>query len=280
MLDPARSDPSLLQPVDIVVTELLAKATLLTSNEVMVVGANCRDLIQSALGHAFALRATADIDLGLAIASWAAYDELAEALPPAGNTGIRFWIANTSADLLPFGPVERPPGTVTPPARREAINVWGFTEVFAASLELPLPHAGTIRIPTVAGYAALKLAAWLDRSAYGEYKDATDIATALYWYLRSPDVATQLYETDPGQNLLIEEGLDDSAAAARALGEDIARTVGPVRLSEILERWASSPKSLLHHYMSVTNASDWPRSSDRRRELVEAMERGLTPSTP
>ncbi|MEU4243169.1 hypothetical protein [Actinoplanes sp. NPDC026619] len=275
MLDPARSDPSLLHPVDTVVAELLAKATLLTGDEVMVIGACCRDILQSALGHDFTLRATADIDLGLAVANWAAYDELAGALPSTGSTGIRFRIANTSADLMPFGPVEDPPGTVTPPARREAINVWGFAEAFAASLELRLPRAGTIRIPTVAGYAALKLAAWLDRSAYGEYKDAVDIATAIFWYLRSPEISTYIYETDHGQDLLMQEGLDDAAAAARALGEEIARIVGTERLSEISDRWTSTPKHLLYQYMAVTNAPDWPNSADRRRELIEAMERGV-----
>jgi len=99
----------------------------------MVVGARCRDIFQSALGHEFSLRTTADIDLGLAVANWPAYDELSDTLPAAGDTGIRFQIANTLADLMPFGAVEDQPGTVTRAVRREPINVWGFTEAFESS---------------------------------------------------------------------------------------------------------------------------------------------------
>jgi predicted nucleotidyltransferase len=57
LLDPIRSDPALLHLVDVVVTELLAKSTHLSADEVMIVGARCRDILQSALGHKFSLRA-------------------------------------------------------------------------------------------------------------------------------------------------------------------------------------------------------------------------------
>jgi predicted nucleotidyltransferase len=275
LLDLTGVDPSFLDVVDRVTTELMAKSERLRSGEVMLVGAHCRDILQSAFGFGFPLRVTSDIDLGLAVANWAAYDELVTKLRPAGNTGIRFQVGQTIADLMPFGSVEDPPGTVAPATRREPISVWGFAEVFAAALELRLPNAGTIRMPTAAGYAALKLAAWLDRSAFGEYKDASDIATVVYWYSRSPAVATRVYETVQGQELLVEEGLDDSATAARLLGVDIADLIGAERLSEIVERWPGSPRGLLIHHMNVTNAADWPDSPERREVLLRAVERGL-----
>jgi predicted nucleotidyltransferase len=233
MLDLMKCDPALLQLADAVVTELLARSARLHAGDVMIVGATCRDILQNALGHEFALRATADIDLGLAIANWAAYEELTSQLPAAGNTGIRYRIAGTAADLMPFGAVEHPPGMVTPTTRDEPISVWSFAEVFRAARPLPLPGAGTIRLPAAAGYAALKLAAWLDRSEYGEYKDASDIATVVYWYSRSPDIQTRLYDTDLGQAILSREAMDDSAAAAHILGGDIAEIIGPTRLSEL-----------------------------------------------
>lgn len=274
MLDLTRTDPALLRLVDDVVAELLARSTLLAADEVMVVGARCRDIFQSALGHDFALRTTTDIDLGLAVRNWAAYDELTDVLPSIGDTGIRFRVANTPADLMPFGSVESPPGTVVPAARREPMNVWGFTETFESALHLRLPNAGTIRIPTVAGYAVLKLVAWLDRSAVGEYKDASDIATVVYWYSRSPEIETLAYETGRGQDLLVQEELDLSAVAARLLGEEISGIIGK-RRSELAERWSKTPKDLLYHYMTVTNAPDWTGSEQRRRGLIRAMERGI-----
>jgi predicted nucleotidyltransferase len=275
VLDLTRTDPALLHLVDDVASELLAKSTLLSANEVMVVGARCRDIFQSALGHDFALRTTTDVDLGLAVRNWAAYDELTDVLPRVGDTGIRFQVANTLADLMPFGPVERPPGTVTPAARREPMNVWGFAEAFESAIPLQLPRAGTIRIPTLAGYTVLKLVAWLDRSADGEYKDASDIATVVYWYSRSPEIETFAYETDHGQELLVLEELDLAAAASRRLGEEIGSIIGRKRLPEFAERWSQTSKHLLYHHMTVTNSPDWTGSEERRRDLVQAMERGI-----
>lgn len=275
MLDLTRTDPALLGIVDEVVAELLAVSTRLASDEVMVVGARCRDIFQSALGYDFPLRATTDIDLGLAVQNWSAYDELTDVLPSAGNTGIRFQVANMVADLMPFGPVEHPSGTVTPPARQEPMNVWGFAETFQSSLPLPLPRTGRIRIPTLAGYTALKLAAWLDRSAIGEYKDASDIGAVLYWYSQSPEIETLAYETSHGQDLLVREELDPAAVACRMLGEEIGEVIGRERLSELAERWPKAPNDLLYHHMTVVNAPGWTASAGRRRELIQALERGL-----
>lgn len=67
-------------------------------------------------------------------------------------------------DLLPFGELEDPEGVVRPPQRDDGIPVWAFSEIFDSSQPLPLHPSLTIRCPTVPGYTAAKLAAWLDRS--------------------------------------------------------------------------------------------------------------------
>ncbi len=241
----------------------------------MLVGAGCRDILHSALGHDFALRATRDIDLGLAIASWTTYDRLTSNLRPIDSTGIRYTIADVPVDLIPFGGIEIPPGTATPASRKEPINVWGFNEAFRAAHSLPLPHAGAIRIPTIAGYTALKLEAWLDRSAFGDYRDASDIATAMYWYLHSSDIADFLYETPAGQLLLQSEELDERAAAARALGQDVISLIGPDRHIELAHRWPSPRADIFYNQMTVVNAPDWPSDPHRRQQLAEAFQRGL-----
>jgi predicted nucleotidyltransferase len=212
LFDPTLCDPRLLDVVDEVTAELLAKASLLRPSEVMVVGAVCRDIMQSALGHQHVLRATNDVDVALTIVDWAHYGELISQLTPASDTGICFQVAGVKTDILPFGRVEDPTGTVQPPARREEMSVWAFQEVFDGSLELSLPRSGTIRIPTVPGYLALKMAAWLDRSAFGEDKDASDIAVALHWYTASVEVETLLYDTDHGNELLILAEADPDVA--------------------------------------------------------------------
>jgi predicted nucleotidyltransferase len=275
VLDLTKCDPALLQVPDAVVAALLSQSAGLRAQDVMIVGAHCRDILRSSLSQESGLRTTEDIDFGLALADWAAYAGLTSELEPTGNTGIRYKVADVATDLIPFGELERPAGTVDPPARHEPISVWGFTEVFEASRPLVLPRAGTIRIPTLAGYAALKLAAWLDRSAYGKYKDASDIATVLYWYSQSPAVFALLYETEDGIDILIQEDSDQSVAAARVLGQDIADVIGRERLAELTARWPGSRADSLYVGMTVTNAPRWSSSPTRRQELVRGMERGL-----
>ncbi|NMO50913.1 hypothetical protein HH310_06865 [Actinoplanes sp. TBRC 11911] len=255
---------------------LLAQSPALRAEDVMIVGAHCRDILRSALGQRSGERTTEDIDFGLALAGWGTYNELAQRLEPAGDTGIRYRVANVPTDLMPFGKVENPAGTVTPPARRDQISVWGFTEVFRASRPLPLPSAGTIRVPTIAGYATLKLAAWLDRSAYGQYKDAADIATVLYWYSELPDVDAFLYDTEDGQDILAQEESDYPVAAARVLGQDIAAIIGSTRLSELVARWPGSREDSLFAEMAVSNVPGWPRSPERRRQFMQGLRRGLS----
>lgn len=70
--------------------------------------------------------------------------------------------------------------------------MWAFEEIFAAAVPLALPSGVEVRIPTIAGYAAAKVGAWLDRSEWHETKDAGDLALAAYWYEHSTDVHDRL----------------------------------------------------------------------------------------
>ena len=243
MLDLAKAPDGFLDPVTRVVEAALAVTAELSPDEVMVVGAWCRDILHSALGHTFATTATRDLDLALALSSWDAYRALAAAFPRVGDTGIRFRIVDVDVDLLPFGDIEDPQGIVEPPSRGETLSVWAFEEIFAASLPLALSPTTTIRIPTVAGYAAAKVGAWLDRSDWLEAKDAADLALILHWYAESADVHDRLYETPSGNEILIAEGTDVPLAAAHLLGADIATTMRPARLAELLARWPVMPSS-------------------------------------
>ena len=73
MLDLTKCDPALLQLPDAVVTALLAQSTALRAQNVMIVGAHCRDILRSASGQQSGLRTTEDIDFGLALADWASF---------------------------------------------------------------------------------------------------------------------------------------------------------------------------------------------------------------
>lgn len=159
-----------LEPITGVVEAALDAADGLSPGNVMVVGAWCRDILHHALGHTFTTATTRDLDLALALSSWDAYNSIAATFPRISHTGIRFRIADVSVDLLPFGDIEDPTGIAEPPSRGETLSVWAFDEIFATSLPLDLSPTITVRIPTVAGYAAAKLGAWLDRSEALETK--------------------------------------------------------------------------------------------------------------
>ncbi|MGH3384030.1 MAG: hypothetical protein ACRDO1_05590 [Nocardioidaceae bacterium] len=268
-----------LDPVARVVDAALAVTGELSPDEVMVVGAWCRDILHSALGHTFATAATRDLDLALALSSWDAFRALDAAFPRVGDAGIRFRIVDVDVDVLPFGDIEEPTGVVEPPSRGEILSVWAFAEIFADSLPLTLSPTTTIRIPSIAGYAAAKVGAWLDRSAWLEAKDATDLALILHWYAESADVHARLYETPSGNEILIAEGTDIPHAAAHLLGADVATTIGTARLVELLARWPGDADLLIRE-LDLRGGPAWPRDSPHRRSLLAALTRGLAGLVP
>ena len=274
MLDLSSTPDSLLDPLIHVIESALSRAEGFTSADLMVVGAWCRDILHHAQGHTFATTATRDLDLALALSSWDGYRSLASAFPRVGDTGIRFHIAQVDVDLLPFGASEDPQGIVEPPSRGEPLSVWAFEEIFAASLAFRLSSAVTVRLPTVAGFAATKLGAWLDRSNWLETKDAADLALILHWYVEADDVQDRLYESAVGNEILIAEGTDVPLAAARLLGVDVAGTIGPARLEELLSRWPGDD-DLLVDELELRGGPAWPRGPGRRRALLDALTRGL-----
>jgi predicted nucleotidyltransferase len=180
-----------LEPVTRVVSEILRHDTDLAPNRIMIVGAFCRDILHEALGHRSPLRPTNDLDVALALTGWETYASVIECFDrvPSASNDIRYSIAGEPVDLLAFGDVEEPTGSVTPPPRDEPLSVWGFEEIHRASVDLSLMSNMTIRLPSVPGYTAAKLMAWLDRSDYGEVKDAQDLALTAFWYGESEAIA-------------------------------------------------------------------------------------------
>lgn len=96
-----------------------------------------------------------------------------------GTNGLRYLVADIPLDIVPFGSVESPPGVSVPPRRNAPVNVQGMQQAFDHALELPLPDATVIRIPTPAGFVALKMHAWVDRATDYEDRDAYDLAVAV-----------------------------------------------------------------------------------------------------
>lgn len=279
MLNVSSTVEGFFDPIVRVVDQILEHAPALDPDQVMLVGAWCRDTLHAALGHDFETRATRDVDIALALSGWDVYEQLARLFPAASDTGLAFRIAEMVVDLIPFGELEDPVGEVHPPKRDDPISVWAFTEIFDRARPLSLTPSLAIRCPTVPGYTAAKLAAWLDRSAWGEPKDANDIALTVHWYAESSEVQDRLYESPQGSDMLLAEEVDVPRAAARLLGADVADLIGPERLAELLERWPGSNEMLVRNFV-IPAAAHVPQES-RRLEVIQALTRGLAePSSP
>lgn len=173
-------------------------------------------------------------------------------------------------DLVPFGPLENPPGEVAN-GDGHILNVAGFQRVYSHAETLELGNGMTIKIPTVAGFTALKMRAWLDRSPIGKYKDATDLALVLAWaegsdaFWDNCDRTKYLGETD--------------AMAAEHIGLAVGAELGEKETTELLLRFGNESEVALETFASELRA---PREHvhplSRRRVQVEALLSGLRDS--
>lgn len=272
----SRVEPARLDIVDGVVAELIEDGTV-EPQTILLLGAECRDVLHRAHGHTFDLRGTNDVDVGLAIDDWNAHDAILSRFTPTGDTGIRYRISGMSVDIMPFGPIERPRGVVSPIRRLdEPFSVFAFQEVFQASLRLRLPSGVSIQIPTPAGYSALKLRAWRDRwTASWETKDGPDLATIVYWYSEDADVASRLWDTPEGVALLTSVDFDYPVAVAKLLGKDTIKLIGPERAAELRTLWLELDLNELAKAFGDPALPAWPIDRATRRAMVEGLTAGL-----
>lgn len=106
---------------------------------VMLIGAKCRDIHQLRYRDTLPARTTEDVDLALAVDGWKPFETLRELFPSKSNAWQKLTIGSLPVDVVPFGTVERPPGTVASGKGWE-MNVAGFQEVFDAREFLSLIH--------------------------------------------------------------------------------------------------------------------------------------------
>lgn len=271
MLDFARTDPRLLDDVADVVDALVSR-TDVDPGSVMLVGARCRDAIHSALGASEPTRTTNDLDIGLALDDWGAFDRIDRTFARIGSNGIRYRIAGMLVDVMPFGSaIESPDGIANPATRSESLVVFGFEDVFARAVRIRLPnHGHEIRIPSPPGYGVLKAQAWVDRSIDHEYKDAGDLAVVLGWYENSPVTADRLYDDSLDMDLTERYDFDQRMSTAHLLGRDIRHQLSSGRDDELATAFAASDLS-----MFARQLGDRLGELTVRLELARAFAAGL-----
>ncbi len=219
----------------------------------LVAGATARDLL---LHHVYGQRIrrrTEDVDIGIAVPDWAAFQRLKDAL--IGRPGFRlrdaphavFYSAVPGGeplriDFVPFGGVEDPNGRILwPPSGDTILSVRGFRAALADAVEVRLPAAGVVRSASLPGLVLLKLFAWLDRGRVAPVaKDALDLVAIVAGYADAGQV-DRLY-TDR-EELLEMCAFDVPLAGALLLADDV-KSITPPLLLDALHRELSEQSAL------------------------------------
>lgn len=162
--------------------ELVALAALATVAEdlgvsIVLIGALAREIVfdLSSAGHA--LRATRDVDAGVHVQDWDAYEQLMTAMVHHGHF-VR--VAEhklrhhdgTEVDLLPFGGVADEGGNITWLESGRVMSVGGFPAAAEHSRTEDLDGV-RVRVVNLPGLVALKL------FAFGDRRDAKDLQDLL-----------------------------------------------------------------------------------------------------
>ncbi|WP_026556206.1 hypothetical protein [Arthrobacter sp. 35W] len=246
--------------------------------QIMLVGAPARDLIHKGLGFDSELASTTDIDIAVAVADRSAYQSLTTDLEPEGDTRIRFRIDNRSVDLIPFGGIEHPTGTAIPHMDGHTVDVFAFQEVFDGADLYRLPEGIEVRVPTAAGYAALKIKAWVDTGALGWTKHARDLSYVCMWYQNSPSLHDSLYDYEKDADLFERADFDQDLASTHLLGRHIRTAIGDDLADQLGTLWNLESRKLMasaernDRFLTMAKARDY----DTRLQYFHAIHTALS----
>lgn len=238
---------------------------------VMLIGARARDIHQLRYRGTPPVRTTDDVDLALAVSNWEPLAALRVTFPAPTGAWQKLQVGSLPVDVVPFGALENPPGEVSA-GDGFLMNVAGFREAFELHELCTLSNGTTIKIPSVAGFAALKLYAWLDRHPEGKYKDAKDLALVLAWY--EEDVETLYDEFDS----IYDEDIigEPDRMAARVLGSHVAALLGPNGAETLAERFRGETEGSLrlfaeHLWVHGEKTHPFKRRQLQVQDLIHAL---------
>jgi predicted nucleotidyltransferase len=175
-------------------------------------------------------RATEDIDLAFAVADWEEFSRLRAALLASthfeahNSTTHRFFHRqHRQIDVVPFGGLELPDGSIAwPPRGDEVMTVVGFRDALASAVDAILPKGQRVLVVSLSMLVALKLVAWSERHATAPGRDAADLLLILKNYLDAGN-QSRLYHEAP--HLLDQNDFDYERAGAWLAGHDAAAAV-------------------------------------------------------
>ncbi len=239
----------------------------------LLIGAGARDLM---LRHAFdipATRKTMDVDFGVAVADWATFEILRQALIDGGqfregrDVALHRLCHSASGlpvDVVPFGGIERPNRTITwPSSQNKIFDCFGMQEALTASVSVLLPGGVAVPVASIPALTILKITAWVDRKDECPGRDATDLLFFLSNYMDC-DNFDRVVEQHP--DLLADPAFDYETAGARLLARDVVRLLDKDGIQRVLS--VVQPESDAEGALLLARQSQM--AIDRARELITA----------
>lgn len=255
-----------------VMTVIRSMSSAVDVRTLMLIGARCRDLLNYHYRSEIPARSTIDTDIAMSTPDWGVLDRLREEFSGDPRSWQRCIVNGVQVDIVPFGGIENPSGHLERPHTGDiwAMDVSCYGDVFTAATTVKVTGVGPLKIPTVPGFAVLKLLAWLDRGPQGMYKDAQDLSLCLSWYHGDLDF---LYADD---NLWTRddeelEGYEWFLASA-LLAEGIRHILTPESLARLSARLVHSDWRLLSSHFTCREAQ-FPREDIRKRTVELLLDR-------
>ncbi len=249
-----------------------------------LVGASARDIVFSEIFEVRTNRATLDIDLGIRVDSWDDYGRLLAKLIENGKffkTDKQVQRLKSKGDILvdviPFGNLEHPAGTISWPPHNDIImKTIGFEEGFRNSTRVTIAHEPDVflSVCTPASLAVMKLFAWQDRHLVNG-KDGIDLLFLLRKYINAGN-ENRLYTED--HDLHEVEQFDFETASARLLGRDVRKISSPETLDaimDILETETSEDSDLRLLADMIGKESHDERAGEMGLALLRQFKRGI-----
>jgi predicted nucleotidyltransferase len=266
-----------LDPATLHILSVVNRAAAELELPYIVVGATARDLL---LFHVFGIpvtRATADIDFGIAVNSWARFRELRAALLASGHfregkIEHRIYLKAQPAtdeipvDLIPFGGVADADVIHWPPARETVMTVAGFEDAIAAAVHVQVTADLAIPVASLAGISVLKLFAWHDRQTND--KDAVDLYHVISTYADAGNF-DRLYDEEI--QFLERANHDIDLAGAALLGFDARQLCSPGTLARVHDLLAMP--DFVETLAERIRLSRWPLQPEQLPRILSALSR-------
>jgi len=199
-------------------------------------GATARDILFLHLHGVKAPTATRDVDIAVCAVSWKFHQQIIDELlatgqftrDPKAQQKLIFRRDEdrygAQLDLVPFGPLEAPPGAIAwPPDGDSVMNVLGFQEAVDTAQDVDIGDGVVVPVVTIPAFVLLKFMAWQERRTQ-KNTDASDLLFVLRQYFAAGN-DVRLY--DEGLDLLEACDFNAEFAAAGLLGRDAGDVAYP-----------------------------------------------------